>query len=254
VLTVVSEEGAQPAGTSLLDEVVREGARRMLAAALEAEVDAYIAELADARDERGRRLVVRNGHAQPREVMTAAGAVQVRAPRVNHKRLDPDTGQRKRFASVILPPWCRKSPRIAEVLPLLYLHGLSSGDFVPALEGFLGSAAGLSAATITRLTTQWQDDQRVFPARDLSGADYVYGWADGVHFNVRLEEARLCVLVLVGVRADGRKELVALADGYRESRAPSGPWPRSTTPRTAPTPRRRCGPSPTPTAPSSVRR
>jgi putative transposase len=217
VLTVVSEEGAQPAGTSLLDEVVREGARRMLAAALEAEVDAYVAELADARDERGRRLVVRNGHAQPREVMTAAGAVAVAAPRVNDKRIDPHTGQRRRFRSVILPPWCRKSPRIAEVLPLLYLHGLSSGDFVPALEGFLGSAAGLSAATITRLTAQWQDEARAFAARDLSGADYVYVWADGVHFNVRLEEARLCVLVLVGVRADGSKELIALADGYRES-------------------------------------
>jgi transposase-like protein len=118
---------------------------------------------------------------------------------------------------VILPPWCRRSPRIAEVLPLLYLHGLSSGDFIPALEGFLGSAAGLSPATITRLTAQWQDDQKAFTARDLSQADFVYMWADGVHFNVRLGEDRLCVLVIVGVRADGSKELVALADGYRES-------------------------------------
>jgi transposase-like protein len=160
----------------------------MLAAALEAEVDSYLAELAAERDERGRRLVVRNGHAQRREVMTAAGAVQVRARRVNDRRVDPETGQRKRFRSVILPPWCRKSPKVAEVLPLLYLHGLSTGDFVPALEQFLGSAAGLSSATVTRLTTQWADDYAAFAKRDLSTVDYVYVWADGVHVNVRLDE------------------------------------------------------------------
>ena len=193
----------------------------MLAAALEAEVDAYLAEFAGERDGTGRRLVVRNGHAVPRQVTTAAGAVQVRAPRVNDKRIDPATGERKRFASAILPPWCRKTPKIAEVLPLLYLHGLSGGDFVPALEQFLGTSAGLSAATVTRLTAQWQDDYKTFSRRDLSRVDYVYMWADGIHVNIRLEEAKLCLLVLVGVRADGRKELVALADGYRES---EGSW------------------------------
>jgi transposase-like protein len=201
----------------LLDEIVREGARRMLTAALEAEVDAYLAELVDQRDERGRRLVVRNGHAEPRRVTTSAGAVTVRAPRVNDKRTDPVTGERKRFSSAIVPPWCRKSPKVAEVLPLLYLHGLSSGDFAPALESFLGSAAGLSAATITRLTTQWQDEAKSFNDRDLSCVDYVYLWVDGIHVNVRLEEEKLCVLVMIGVRADGRKELAALTDGYRES-------------------------------------
>jgi putative transposase len=221
VLTVVAEDGARREGVSLLDEVVREGARRMLAAALEAEVDVYLAELAAERDERGRRLVVRNGHAEPRQVMTAAGALQVRAPRINDKRVDPDSGQRQRFRSVILPPWCRKSPKVAEVLPLLYLHGLSTGDFVPALEQFLGSTAGLSAATVTRLTKQWADDYAVFARRDLSMVDYVYVWADGVHVTVRLEEDKLCLLVIVGVRADGTKELVALADGYRES---TGSW------------------------------
>jgi putative transposase len=221
VLTVVAEDGARRDGVFLLDEVVREGARRVLAAALEAEVDSYLAELAAERDERGRRLVVRNGHAQPREVMTAAGAVQVRAPRVNDRRVDPETGQRKRFRSVILPPWCRRSPKVAEVLPLLYLHGLSTGDFVPALEQFLGSAAGLSSATVTRLTTQWADDYAAFAKRDLSTVDYVYVWADGVHVNVRLDEDKLCLLVIIGVRADGTKELVALADGYRES---TGSW------------------------------
>jgi transposase-like protein len=193
----------------------------MLTAALEAEVDAYLAELANERDEHGRRLVVRNGHAEPREVMTSAGAVEVQAPRVNDKRVDPATGERQRFRSVILPPWCRKSPRVAEVLPLLYLHGLSTGDFVPALETFLGSAAGLSSASITRLTKQWTDDYHAFSQRDLSSVDYVYVWADGIHVNVRLEEDKLCLLVIVGVRADGSKELVALADGYRES---AGSW------------------------------
>lgn len=217
MLTVVAEDGQPREDVSLLDDIVREGARRMLAAALEAEVDAYLADLAGERDERGRRLVVRNGHARAREVMTSAGAVQVAAPRVNDKRTDAATGQRRRFRSAILPPWCRKSPRIAEVLPLLYLHGLSSGDFVPALEQFLGSAAGLSSATVTRLTKQWGEDYQSFRSRDLSGVDYVYVWADGVHVNVRLEEHKLCLLVVIGVRADGRKELVALADGFRES-------------------------------------
>ncbi len=225
MLTVVEEnspEDGDRVGTpSLIDEIVREGTRRMLAAALEAEVDACLAELAGERDERGRRLVVRNGHAKARTVMTSAGAVEVAAPRVNDKRVDPVTGERHRFSSAILPPWCRKSPKIAEVLPLLYLHGLSGGDFVPALEQFLGSSAGLSAATVTRLTTTWQADYRTFADRDLSGADYVYVWADGVHVNVRLDEDKLCLLVMIGVRVDGRKELIAIADGYRES---TGSW------------------------------
>lgn len=193
----------------------------MLAAALEAEVAAYIAAHAGELDERGRRLVVRNGKAEPRQVLTAAGAVEVVAPRVNDKRIDEATGERQRFASVILPAWCRKSPKINEVLPLLYLHGLSSQDFVPALGRFLGSGAGLSSAVITRLTTQWQDEARAFNDRDLSTVDYVYLWADGVHLNVRLDEEKLCLLVMVGVRVDGTKELIALAEGYRES---AGSW------------------------------
>jgi transposase-like protein len=200
-----------------LDAIVREGARRMLAAALEAEVDAYLAAHVDQRDERGRRLVVRNGHARQRQVTTAAGVVEVRAPRINDRRIDPDSGARARFRSLVLPPWSRKSPKVAEVLPLLYLHGLSTGDFVPALEGFFGSSAGLSAPAITRLTTQWQADYQAFCQRDLSKRDYVYCWADGVHFRVRLEQAHLCCLVIVGVRADGTKELVAVCDGERES-------------------------------------
>jgi transposase-like protein len=189
----------------------------MLAAALRAEADAYVDELTDVVDKDGHRLVVRNGHAEPQQVLTSAGAIEVRAPRVNDKRVDEATGERKRFSSAILPAWCRRSPKISEVLPLLYLHGLSGGDFVPALEQFLGSGAGLSASTITRLTEQWQDEQKAFSRRDLSGVDYVYVWADGIHVNIRLEELKLCLLVIIGVRADGTKELVALADGYRES-------------------------------------
>ena len=204
-------------GGSLLDEIVRDGARQMLAAALQVEVAAYIDTHRGEVDADGRRLVVRNGSHAAREVTTAAGAVQVRQPRVNDKRTDPVTGERRRFSSAILPAWSRKSPRVAEVLPLLYLHGLSSSDFGPALEQFLGSDAGLSAATIIRLTGQWQEEARVFNDRSLAGTDYVYCWVDGIHLKVRLEADKVCLLVIIGVRADGRKELVALADGFRES-------------------------------------
>ena len=217
MLSVIADEAAQAELHTDLDGLAGEGARRMLAAALEAEVDAYLAAFAAERDERGRRLVVRNGHARQREVATVAGAIPVRAPRVDDRRVDPATGERARFRSVILPPWCRRSPKVAEVLPLLYLHGLSTGDFAPALEAFFGSSAGLSAPVITRLVAQWQVDYQAFCQRDLSDRDYVYVWADGVHFRVRLEQARLCCLVIVGVRADGTKELVAVADGERES-------------------------------------
>jgi putative transposase len=218
MLTVVQElSEPNSIGASLLDEIVRDGARQMLAAALRAEVAVYVEAHAGEVDGEGRRLVVRNGYHEPRQVTTAAGAVQVRQPRVSDKRTDPVSGERRRFASAILPAWSRKSPRVAEVLPLLYLHGLSSSDFGPALEQFLGSGQGLSAATITRLTGQWQDEARAFNARSLAGTDYVYCWVDGIHLKVRLEADKVCLLVIIGVRADGRKELVALADGFRES-------------------------------------
>jgi len=211
------EVSNESAGGSLLDEIVRDGARQMLAVALQAEVAAYIDAFVDELDEAGRRLVVRNGHHEPREVTTAAGAVPVRAPRVNDKRVGPTTGKRQRFVSAILPAWARKSPKVAEVLPLLYLHGLSSGDFGPALTQFLGSGAGLSAATITRLTKDWQDEAVAFHKRSLSETDYVYVWVDGIHLKVRLEQDKVCLLVMIGVRADGSKELIALDDGHRES-------------------------------------
>ena len=215
-MSVVGDEGRSELVVDL-DELVREGARRMLAVALEEEVAAYIAAHAGELDEHGHRLVRRNGHARKRVLITGAGQVPVTAPRVDDRRVDPATGTKARFRSAIMPPWCRKSPKVTEVLPLLYLHGMSSGDFAPALEEFFGAAAGLSASVITRLTSQWQADREAFMQRSLADRDYVDVWADGVHFNVRLAEERLCTLVVVGVRSDGAKELVAVADGLRES-------------------------------------
>ena len=208
---VASEPDEQDALKLDLDGLVREGARRMLVAALKAEVDQYIADHAEHRDEAAHALVVRNGVAEPRTVTTAAGALEVQAPRINDRR------KGRRFTSAILPPWARRSPKVTEVLPVLYLRGISTKDFEPALAEFFGSEAGLSASTIQRLTREWGEQLAAFRQRDLSQVDYVYLWADGVHFNIRLDHERLCCLVLVGVRADGRKELVAVGDGYRES-------------------------------------
>jgi transposase-like protein len=200
-----------------LDELVREGARRMLVAALEAEVTAYIERHRAERDERGHAQVVRNGKAQARNVTCGAGTFEVRAPRVNDKRED-ENGERQRFSSAILPPYMRRSPKVSEVLPVLYLRGLSTGDFRPALRSLLGEdAAGLSATNISRLTNEWGKEYRQFQQRRFDDRDYVYVWADGVHFNIRLEDDRLCTLVLLGARQDGTKELLAVVDGYRES-------------------------------------
>lgn len=199
-----------------LDAVIQRGARTMLLAALEAEVAEYIDRHKDARDETGHRLVVRNGKAKPRTITTGAGTMEVEAPRVNDKRVVD--GERQKFTSKILPSYMRRSPKVDEVLPILYLRGLSTNDFQPALQSLLGErASGLSATTITRLTAQWEAEHKAWKARDLSDRDYVYVWADGIHLNIRLEEDRLCLLVIIGVRPDGTKELVAVEDGYRES-------------------------------------
>ena len=199
-----------------LDELAREGARRMLVAALEAEVAEYLARHGEARDERGHAEVVRNGRARPRPVPVGAGTLEVRAPRVDDRRVID--GAKQAFRSRILPPYVRRSPKVAEVLPLLYLHGLSTGDFRPALAGLLGEdAAGLSPTAIARLVKVWEAEYATFRRRDLSDRDYVYVWADGVHFNVRLEEDRLRALVVIGARPDGTKEVIAVEDGYRES-------------------------------------
>jgi transposase-like protein len=185
----------------------------MLAAALQAEVDEYIQRHANEQDNNGHALVVRNGRAQERTVQCGAGELKVRAPRVHDKR----AGQK--FTSAILPPYMRKSPRLEEAVPVLYLRGLSTGDFGPALAVLLGEEAlrGFSSTTVTRLLTLWQDEYRAWRRRSLAGKTYVYFWADGVHFNVRLEDDRLACLVIIGVRPDGTKEVIALEDGYRES-------------------------------------
>lgn len=199
--------------TQSLDELAREGARRMIVAALEVEVEQYIEEIRHLRDEHGHALAVRNGKAEPRTVSLGAGNIELQAPRVNDRRPD------HRFTSEILPPYMRRSPRLSEALPVLYLRGLSTGDFEEAIPALLGAdAAGFSSSTITRLSRVWQDEYEGWRKRPLTGKEYVYVWADGVYFDVRLgEDKQLACLVLVGVLPDGSKEVIALEDGYRES-------------------------------------
>jgi transposase-like protein len=185
----------------------------MLIAALEVEVADYIERHRSERNDNGHAKVVRNGRARTRKVTMGAGTVEVRAPRVHDRR------EGEKFTSRILPPYMRRSPKVAEVLPILYLRGLSTGDFREALPVLLGEeAAGLSPANISRLLGVWEEEYESFRSRDLSRVDYVYVWADGVHVNVRLgDQDRLCLLVLIGARPDGTKELIAIEDGYRES-------------------------------------
>jgi putative transposase len=213
----VGENGDEIAVT--LDDLAREGARRMIATALEAEVADYVERFADDRGEDGKRLVVRNGRARERKVTIGSGTVPVQAPRVNDKRIDEETGERRRFSSKILPAYARRSPKVNDVLPVLYLRGLSTGDFRPALEQLLGEdAAGLSSSTISRLCKDWEAEHARFRARSLRFHRYAYLFVDGVHVSVRLgEDDRLCLLVVIGVREDGVKELLAVEDGYRES-------------------------------------
>ena len=212
-LTTGDTEGQTPEITQSLDELAREGARRMIAAALEAEVAQYVESLRHVRDENGHALVVRNGKSHhERTVHMGAGSVKVQAPRVDDRRPEHT------FTSKILPPYMRRSPRLEEAVPVLYLRGLSTGDFSEALEALLGpEASGLSATTVTRLLKVWQEEYSAWRKRSLAGKEYVYVWADGVYFNVRLEEDRLACLVIVGVLPNGRKEVIALEDGYRES-------------------------------------
>jgi len=204
-----------PAIDDPLTELLRQGARQLLSQAVEAEVQRWIADHAHLTDEQGHRQVVRNGHASPRTVVTGVGPVEVTMPRVHDRRPE---GERQRFTSSILPPYLRKAKSIEQLIPWLYLKGVSTGDFTEALQALLGPACpGLSASTVTRLKQVWEDDFRGWSQRDLSGKQYVYLWADGIHFNVRLEEDRTCILVLMGATADGHKELIAVQDGYRES-------------------------------------
>jgi putative transposase len=211
--TTIDIQGQIPPVVHSLDELAREGARRMIAAALELEVEEYVEKLRHLRDEKGHALVVRNGKAKPRTVSLGAGPVELRPPRIDDRRPD------HRFTSKILPPYMRRSPRLNDALPVLYLRGLSSGDFEEAIPALLGAeAAGFSASTITRLTRVWQEEHEGWCKRPLTGKEYVYVWVDGVYFGVRLgEDKQLACLVLVGALPDGTKEVIALQDGYRES-------------------------------------
>ena len=202
---------------SALEAVLRQGARRMLLAAVEAEAEDYVARHAASRNEAGQRLVTRNGHARERTLLTGLGPMKVQAPRVEDRRRD-ESGRKFRFQSSILPPYLRKTKSIEELIPWLYLKGISTGDFGEALAALLGpDCPGLAATTIVRLKEHWAEEYETWNKRSLKGEQYVYLWADGIYCNVRLDEERQCLLVIIGATADGRKQLLAVADGFRES-------------------------------------
>ena len=199
----------------VLTEILRQGARDMLARAIEAEVACWIDEHAHLTDESGRRQVVRNGSHPERTILTGLGPIAVKQPRIQDRRL---AGERETFTPNVLPPYLRRTKNIDEAIPWLYLKGISTGDFPEALQGLFGvEAKGISATTVTRLKAAWEEEHRVWSKRSLKGKHYVYVWADGIHFNIRLEDDRQCILVLMGATADGKKELIAITDGYRES-------------------------------------
>ena len=207
VATLIEEETY-----SSLEAMLREGARRMLQAALEMEVDTYIERCKEQRDGSGQRLVVRNGRHRAREVVTGVGKIPIRQPRVADRRAD------HHFTSAILPPYLRRTPSIDALIPALYLKGVSTAQFPEALRAILGEGvSGLSPANIVRLKALWDDEYQRWCRRDLTDKHYVYIWADGLYFNVRLAADRPCLLVVIGATRDGRKELVAIEDGQRES-------------------------------------
>lgn len=208
--TISLAERVKDEGRSLLDGIVRQGAQRILQAALELEVEEHLAAMGVGPD--GRRVAVRNGRLPSREILTGAGALAVEVPRVRHR------GERE-WTSAILPKYLRKAPSVEALIPLLYLHGVSTGQMAEALEALVGpSAKGLSAATVARLTQCWESEHKEWQERDLSQKRYVYWWVDGIHFRVRLGGDNVCVLVIIGALEDGTKELVAVRDGYRESK------------------------------------
>jgi transposase-like protein len=204
---------------SVLDEIVRQGAQAMLQAAINAEIDQFLLQYASKTDEAGKRLVVRNGHLPARQVMTGAGALEIQQPRARDN--DPDKSKRVRFSPSIIPQYMKRSPSLEELIPVLYLLGVSTGDFSEALEALLGGAPkGFSADTVVRLKEKWVSEHEAWSKRSLADKHYAYVWADGIHVNVRLEDPenqRQCILVLMGATENGRKELIAVQDGYRES-------------------------------------
>jgi transposase-like protein len=213
--TALPVAGPSGLGDDPLTDILRRGARTLLAQAIEAEVAAYLQDRAHLTDQAGHQQVVRNGFLPERTVLTGIGPVEVKQPRVRDRR---PADERETFRSAILPRYLRKAKSLEDLIPWLYLKGVSTGDFTDALKALLGpDAPGLSATTVTRLKEGWQAEFEAWNTRSLAGKHYVYLWADGVHFNIRLEEDRQCILVIMGATADGRKELIAVVDGYRES-------------------------------------
>jgi transposase-like protein len=213
----ITTEGLRKESWSVLEALGREGARKLLQQALENEVAEYVEAHAAKRDECGYRRVVRNGSMPERTLLTGMGPISVRQPRVDDRGLKGEEGA-ERFCSRILPRYLRRVPSVANLLPVLYLKGVSSQQFMSALDSILGEGVkGLSASNIVRLKAHWEQEYQGWARRVLSGKEYVYIWADGVYFNVRLEEERSCILVVIGCNLKGEKELLALSDGYRES-------------------------------------
>ena len=202
---------------SVLDEIVHQGAQDMLARALECEVQEFLERHCGIVDDDDRRQVVRNGHMPERNVITGAGTLKVKQPRVRDRR-NVIADEKIRFTSSVLPPYLRRSKTIDDLIPWLYLRGISTGDFTEALQALVGpDAKGLSANVVTRLLADWQGEYESWNRRSLEGKQYVYLWADAIHFNIRLEEDRQCILVLMGATEDGDKELLGILDGFAES-------------------------------------
>jgi putative transposase len=211
----LSEFQGQTPGDAL-EELARKGARQLLAQAMEAEVAEFVEKHGNVTDEEGRHSVVRNGHLPERKLITGIGPLKIRQPRVDDRALS----QEQRFNSQILPRYLRRVPSVDNLIPILYLKGVSSGDMSEALASILGpGAAGLSATNVVRLKAQWEQDYEAWKRRDFELKRYVYFWVDGIHFNVRLDEERSCILVIMGANESGRKELLAVSDGYAESKA-----------------------------------
>ncbi|HAR94571.1 MAG TPA: IS256 family transposase [Deltaproteobacteria bacterium] len=213
---LVREKQAEEESASTLDRIIKEGARKLLQEAIEHEVSVYVDMFKNLKDDKGRRLVVRHGSLPERDLLTSVGPLRVKQPRVRDKR------EGVSFTSTILPRYMRRTPSLDNLIPTLYLKGISTGDFTEALEAILGeNAKGLSSSTIVRLKRQWEQEYKEWAKRHLAGKRYVYFWADGIYFNVRLEDTenkRQCFLIIIGACEDGTKELIAVLDGYRESK------------------------------------
>ena len=210
---IIALKNPEESSVDPLTELLRTGVRKLIADAVEAELQIMLSQYADFKDDQGRQLVVRNGYLPEREIQTGIGQVTVKVPKIRDK-----SKQRIKFNSALLPPYLRKTKSVEEVLPWLYLKGISTGEFQEALQALLGpNAKGLSASTISRCKRIWEKEHDVWSKRRFEQRRYVYIWADGVYFNIRSEDAKQCILVIIGVTEDGRKEFIAIEDGYRES-------------------------------------